>query len=209
MKEYFEKYKEFKSNRRLVGISKLVLWLVFFAIIIVIYYIPTSEKSSSEYNSSNNNNNDYNKPINKKTEPINDKYAFEYKTDNMEYKGTFYENNIELIGDMCSFYITDAKVFANQENCIVPDYTYLNISIVEDLKNNLELQSTTSYKDGQEEYKYTNDNNMSLIYTKKSDEWIDANIVFDGKEISIHYYDFDNVTITLDSSKYQYELKEV
>ena len=204
MKDFFEKYKEFKSNRRLVGLAKLLLWLVFFAIVIAIYYIPTGSNKPSEYNNSN-----YNEPISKIEEDVNDKYAYSYKINNKEYTGIFYENNIELIGDTCSFYITTDKVLMDHENCVIPDYTYLNISIVEELRNNLELDSTTSYKDGKEEYKYTSENNISLIYIKNKDEWIDANIVFEDKEISIHYYDFNNVSLSLDSDKYLYELKEV
>ena len=41
MKEYIEKYKEFKQNRRQVGLTKLGFWIVFFGVILLIYLIPT------------------------------------------------------------------------------------------------------------------------------------------------------------------------
>ena len=154
------------------------------------------------------NNKDTNDIIEKKDDVI-DKYTFSYKIDGIEYTGTYYEDNMEIIGDTCSFYLSDDKVYTDKEGCLIPDYTYLNINNLDELRLNLELDATTSYKDGKEEYKYTSENNICLIYIKNSDKTIDANIVLEDKEISITYSNFDDVELSFDSNKYLYELKEV
>lgn len=202
MKNLIENYKEFKNNRRKVGLYKLGFWIVFFIFLIILYNIPTGSKNETPYN------NDSNDVIEKKDGVI-DKYAFSYKVDGLEYTGTYYENNLEIVGESCSFYLTDDKVFTNKEDCLIPDYTYLNISNLDELRVNLELESTTSYKDGKEEYKYTSENNVKLTYVKNSDETINADIILEDKEISITYSSFDDVELSFDSNKYLYELKEV
>ena len=200
MKDLIEKYKEFKTDRRKVGLYKLGFWIIFFVFLIILYNIPTGSKKTKTYN--NNDNIDT-------QEEIMDKYAFSYKVNDIEYTGTYYENSIELISDTCSFYLTDDKVYTNKEDCLIPDYTYLNINNMEELRNNSELESEKSYKDGKEEYEYTSENNLKLTYIKNTDNTINADMVLEDKEISIYYYDFNKVELSFDSEKYLYELKEV
>lgn len=205
MKELLEGLKELRQNRKKVGLYKAAFWLLFFIFLIIIYYIPTGTTTKKTYTN------------NKPEEKIEDdnkinNYSFEYKIDNTTYTGNVNDTNIELVSDECSFYITDDKTLMDKEACVLPDYTYLNMNTLDELLSRSELDSKKSYKDGKEEYEYTsniNDEIINIIYIKNTDDTIDADIKFSNKEIIVHYYNFNNTSISFDLEKYKYEYKEV
>lgn len=202
MKEYIDKYREFKKNRRAVGFTKLGFWVIFFGIMFLLYFIPTGSHNTS-YTPEND--------IPKEDENIISNYAFDYTINEKKYTG-FYNGNIELVGDDSSFFIQKDKVLMDKEEALLPDYTYTNIHKLDALKEKSELDATTSYKDGREEYKYINkenDNETKITYTKNTDGTIDAHIEYSDNIIDIHYYDINKIDLKLDEEKYIYELKEV
>ena len=205
MKEYLERYKEFSENRRRMGTIKLSFWVIFFGILLLIYYFPSNSNK---------------KHIPPKTENKEEQqedikitnYSFNYTLNEEIYSGYYYEGNIELIGEKYSFYITDNKILSNQEDAIMPDYTYLDINKVNDLIENSELEATTSYKDGKEEYKYinTSDNEKIIInYMSNNDDTINVHLEYNDNDIDIYYYNINKTNITFEENKYIYELKEV
>lgn len=202
MKEYIEKYKEFKQNRRQVGLIKLGFWIVFFGVILLIYLIPTGGHKTV-YTP--------NADAPKDEQNIVSSYAFEYTINGKKYTG-LYNGNIELIGEDGSFFIQRDKILMDKEDAVLPDHTYTNIHKLDNLIASSELEATTSYKDGREEYKYINkenDNETIITYTKNSDETIDAHLEYSDNIVDIHYYDINKIELKLDEEKYIYELKEV
>ena len=205
MNEIIDKYKEFKNNRRNVGLVKLGFWILFFGIIILIAAMPTKHHSTVP---SNNNKEDENEVINdSKTN-----YYFSYKINGQSYTGFYIDNNIILANDYISFYITNDDILMDKEDGVIPDYTYVNINVFYELMHKSELESTTSYKDGKEEYKYINKENdveTFITYIENTDESIDVIISKEDNMIEIHYFDFDKVENDIDKEKYTYSLKEV
>ena len=203
MKELIEKYREFKKNRRTVGFAKLGFWIIFFGIMFLLYAIPTGSNNTS-YTPSDDE-------VPQEDKSVISSYAFEYTINEKEYMGS-YNGNTELIGEDGSFFIQKDKILMDKENVIIPDYTYTNIHKLDSLIEKSELEATTSYKDGREEYKYINkDNNNEtiIIYTKNSDETIDAHLEYNDNVVDIHYYNINKIELKLDEEKYIYELKEV
>lgn len=203
MNDFLEKYRELKQNRKKFGLYRLGFWLIFLVIVVFLYYIPTGYVSNKSYNS--------NKKEEVKEDTINN-YSFKYIIDEKEYSGSYVDNTIELIGDDCSFYIIDNNIFMDKEICILPDYKYVDINNLNELIEHAKLNSTTSYTDGKEEYKYIkeeNDIKTEITYTKNKDNTIDIDIYVDEKETKINYFDINNINISFDSGKYKYEYKEV
>lgn len=198
MKNFLENYNKFKENRRAVGFSKLGFWVLFFGMIIFIAIFSGKGNSSTIPSKEE-----------KKEEPIENKeeinsYDFEYIFNDKKYSGTFYNYEMEIIGQNESFYILKDKILTSNQNSIIPDYKYLDINELKNIITNLEPDSTTKYKDGKMEYTYVIDL-LTIKYIDNLDNTFKAIIDYPNNNLEIDFYNINKTSLKFDEEIYKFD----
>ena len=195
-----DKYKEFKSNRRLVGTIKLIFWLIPITIIIIISRghstgtgIPTPAAPEKK---------DYLTSLSEMTY-----FKFDYEINGVKYEGNFADDIITLSNEKANYLIRYDKVYYEKKDKNLDNYKYIYPKNIRDLVSLSELDATTSYKDGSIEYNYISSSEDEYIYLKirvyeELVRWIE--IEDKNNKIKISYYDVGD-DFVIDESVYKFE----
>lgn len=195
-----DKYKEFKSNRRLVGTIKLVFWLIPITIIIIMSHSHSPKTGTPTPVTPEKK--DYLTNLSEMTY-----FKFDYELDDIKYEGKFADNAITLYNEKANYLIKYDKVYYEKKDKNLYNYKYIYPKNIHDLVSLSELDSTTSYKDGSVEYNYISSSEDEYISLKIRvyDElvrWVE--IEDNNNKIKISYYDVGDEFV-IDESIYKFE----
>ena len=104
-----DKYKEFKSNRRLVGTIKLVFWLIPITIIIIMSHSHSPKTGTPTPVTPEKK--DYLTNLSEMTY-----YKFDYELDDIKYEGKFADSIITLYNEKANYLIKYDKVYYEKKD---------------------------------------------------------------------------------------------
>ena len=153
MKEYYNKFKEFRKDPKKRSISLIILYGIFFLFVII--YIRGNNSV---------NNIEQKEEVNNTENVTNYEYSYEINVDDdiINVDGIFLDNKELFEIDNIKYFIQDNKIFLNNQNEEVSlnyPLIHLNYNSLKKFINSFVYESKTEYKDSNTKYEYNINNN--------------------------------------------------
>lgn len=153
MKEYYNKFKEFRKDPKKRSISLIILYGIFFLFVII--YIRGNNSV---------NNIEQKEEVNNTENVTNYEYSYEINVDDdiINVDGIFLDNKELFEIDNIKYFIQDNKIFLNNQNEEVSlnyPLIHLNYNSLKKFINSFAYESKTEYKDSNTKYEYNINNN--------------------------------------------------
>ena len=153
MKEYYNKFKEFRKDPKKRSISLIILYGIFFLFFII--YIRGNNSV---------NNIEQKEEVNNTENVTNYEYSYEINVDDdiINVDGIFLDNKELFEIDNIKYFIQDNKIFLNNQNEEVSlnyPLIHLNYNSLKKFINSFAYESKTEYKDSNTKYEYNINNN--------------------------------------------------